>query len=184
MGDKIEVDFDTFDETNAPDMKCYLTMYNGEKPLNDITQVPVALKKDGNQNTEMDCVGENKVIIPSGLNYQILTLQWKLIQGGSAYHYCSDLYVIEGTQNQKFFSKSNAQEYLDDIENFKGKKDYSFLWVFVILFGLLLLGAIGWCLYFCCRKRVVTHLIIDRRGSARFERCKESRSLLPRSGVF
>lgn len=114
--DVFTVNFDTFD--NNQSQECFLNLYNGEKKLSDATQKPVPLKRIGEQGVGMSCTEDNRISVPEGLDYQILTIQWVWRVNQQNYYYCADLYVKEGTIQQKFYSREAAQKWLDEISKF------------------------------------------------------------------
>lgn len=91
-------------------------MYNGERKLADATQKPVPIKRTNDNSFEMNCDDDNKVVIPAGIDYQILTFQWVYkVDNKDEYHYCADIYLKDGVTNQKFYSKEAAQKWLDEV---------------------------------------------------------------------
>lgn len=115
QGDSITFNFDTFENTN-PNQKCSLNLYNGERKLADATQKPVPIKRTNDNSFEMNCDDDNKVVIPAGIDYQILTFQWVYkVDNKDEYHYCADIYLKDGVTNQKFYSKEAAQKWLDEV---------------------------------------------------------------------
>lgn len=111
--DTFVVDFDTFD--NNQNQQCFVNLYNGEKKLTDPSQKPLAMQRVGETGIDMSCTEQNRIGVPAGLDYQILTIQWVWKVEKQNYYYCADIYVKSDTTNQKFFSKEAAQKWLDDI---------------------------------------------------------------------
>ena len=153
-GEVIIVDFNTMNNVKQAGDTCTLTLFNGQVALSSASQTPISMKVVGSETVGMNCVDPNKVRIPENLSFQILTLQWTWNTNGKRFNSCADVYVKSGTTNQKFFAKTDAQAYLDTLENFDGVTNYTGLWIGIGFFAIILLAAIVCCLTFCCRSRV------------------------------
>ena len=155
LGQTIVFDFDTFEEVyDEKLMSCSLLLFNGEKSTDTLEQQPLEQTSLTTESKQFNCVKPNKVKVPDTLDFQILTYRFSFKIADKSFNYCADMFVSQGTTNQKFFSLESAQTYLDELEKYKGIKNETGLWIMVIGFGVLLILAIIWCLVFCCQNRV------------------------------
>lgn len=157
-GEKIAIDFDRLETSSSQDEKCYVNLYNGELKLDAPEQTKIPLQRIDSKEGDFtfNCLYKEYIKIPE-TKRKILTLEYIYSRGENAtahYSYCADLYVFQAGSATQFSSKKQAQAYLDELEGYTGDGGYGWLWVFMVLLGILLLAGILWCLGFCCKQRV------------------------------